>query len=461
MKTNNIIKFFFGLAMLIGTLSSCVEDSQYDTPTIKNPNCDNPALVPTTNIQAIKRLASESVFNKLHKFTTDDVVEGYVVSSDKSVNIFKSLYIQDKPENPEHAIVVQVDEYDTHVRYAVGAKVVIKLRGLAVMDNFGTIELGVQNGSDLEAIPAELVRKQVLVSCDPKATIVPKKLLLSQLTKAHIGMLVQIDNVQLKKSDHGLPFAGVTSSGYSRTLESVNNLCQVNGSIILRTSKYADFALTPIPLGQGSIAGILSEYNGTYQLFIRNTDDVKLDKPACIAPEPVTLFDENFEKYAFDNGFFTSGLYPLNLTGWKNYSTEGTVKWQLDKLSANAFAMFQATSSPAGKYVGWLITPQLDMDLQTNEGLTFNIQKLTVAGSQTELELVYANNWDGTDLGINTATWNTLQLTYPSATSTNTFNNFDFSQITGKIHIAFRYNGTSTNRTKWRIDDIKLQGFKN
>lgn len=460
MKTNKLIQFFFGFIAIIMTLNSCVEDSKYDTPTIKNPNCDTPNLVATTTLEVITRLAKESFSVPIHSFTSDDIVEGYVVSSDKGGNIFKQIYIQDKPENPSFAVVLNVDEYDTNVRYQVGSKVYVKLKGLAVSNNYGSIEIGIGNGSQLESIPAELVRKQILKACEPIATIVPKKLLISQLTKDHLGMLVEIEKIRLKKSDIGFSYAGTTYSGYSRNFETVDNDCFLNGSIILRTSKYSDFALTPIPKGQGSIVAILSEFSGTYQLFIRDTKDVKLTTTPCVSPLPVTLIDENLEKYALDNGFITSGLYALNLTGWKNHSTEGAVKWQLDKLSTNAFAMFQATSSPVGNYIGWLITPQLDMSLQINESLSFNIQKLTVAGSQTELEVVFSSNWDGTDAGISTATWNNLPLTYPSATSTNTLNTLNLSQLTGKIHIAFKYNGSSTNRTRWRVDDIKLTGMR-
>lgn len=460
MKTTKLIKFFFGFVALFLTIISCVEDSQYDTPTIKNPNCDNPNLVATTTLEVIKRLATESFSVPIHRFTSDDIIEGYVVSSDKAGNIFKQIYIQDKPENPKFAVVLNIDESDTNIKFQVGSKMFIKLKGLAVTNNYGSIEIGIGNGSDLENIPSEIVRKQILNACEPIATIIPKKVLIAQLTKDYLGMLVEIENIRLKKSDEGFSYAGTTYSGYSRNFETVDNDCFLNGSIILRTSKYADFALTPIPKEQGSIVAILSEYSGTYQLFIRDTKDVKLTKPACVAPQPVSLLDENFEKYALDNGYLASGLYPLNLSGWANYATSGTVKWQLDKLSTNAFATFQAPSTPVNPYIGWLITPQINMDLQINEVLTFNIQKLTIAGSQTELELVYSSNWDGTELGINTATWNTLQLTYPTTTSTNMLNTFNLSQITGKVYFAFKYNGSATNRTKWRIDDLKITGMK-
>ena len=165
MKTNKLIQFFFGFIAIIMTLNSCVEDSKYDTPTIKNPNCDTPNLVATTTLEVITRLAKESFSVPIHSFTSDDIVEGYVVSSDKGGNIFKQIYIQDKPENPSFAVVLNVDEYDTNVRYQVGSKVYVKLKGLAVSNNYGSIEIGIGNGSQLESIPAELVRKIGRASC--------------------------------------------------------------------------------------------------------------------------------------------------------------------------------------------------------------------------------------------------------------------------------------------------------
>ncbi len=98
MKTPKIVKFLIGLALLIGTLTSCVEDSAYDTPQI---NCQelSPTIVATGTIAQIKAMYTTAMV----KFETDIIIEGYVVSSDQSGNIYKILSIQDKPENPTAA----------------------------------------------------------------------------------------------------------------------------------------------------------------------------------------------------------------------------------------------------------------------------------------------------------------------------------------------------------------------
>ena len=61
---------------------------------------------------------------------TDVVIEGYVVSSDKSGNIYKSISIQDKYENPTAAIKIAVDQTDLYTKYNVGRKVYVNLKGL-------------------------------------------------------------------------------------------------------------------------------------------------------------------------------------------------------------------------------------------------------------------------------------------------------------------------------------------
>ena len=57
----------------------------------------------------------------------NQVIEGYVVSSDQKGNFFKNLFIQDKPENPTAAIQIVIDENNLYQSYPVGAKVLVKL----------------------------------------------------------------------------------------------------------------------------------------------------------------------------------------------------------------------------------------------------------------------------------------------------------------------------------------------
>ena len=82
-----------------------------------------------------------------------DYIEAYVISSDEGGNFYKQLVIQDAPENPTAAIVVQVDKNPLFTQYEFGRKVYIKLNGLSVGEDNGVIQLGRLEGDQLERIP--------------------------------------------------------------------------------------------------------------------------------------------------------------------------------------------------------------------------------------------------------------------------------------------------------------------
>lgn len=50
-------------------------------------------------------------------------------------------------------------------------------------------------------------------------------------------------------------------------------------SIVVRTSKYANFARDTIPHGTGTAQGVLMVYNGLYELILRDRNDL-LNFPA-------------------------------------------------------------------------------------------------------------------------------------------------------------------------------------
>ncbi len=59
-----------------------------------------------------------------------------------------------------------------------------------------------------------------------------------------------------------------------------------SGSIILRTSGYAQFQSELTPTGNGSLTAIYTRHNNTPQLFIRNTDDVQFNNERCDGTDP-------------------------------------------------------------------------------------------------------------------------------------------------------------------------------
>jgi len=212
---------------------------------------------------------------------TDLIIEGYVVSSDKSGNIYKSISIQDSAENPTAAIKISINQTNIYTRYNVGRKIYVKLKGLAVGYSFGSVQIGVASGDGLEGILSSELDKYILRSCEV-TEIIPKKVAISALNKDMLEMLIEIENVQFKSGDLGKSYANADNTAtVNRVLESVDNSCNFLDEVIVRNSGFAKFKNNMLPEGKGSVVAIFSNYYDDFQLYLRDTDDVKLTEPRC------------------------------------------------------------------------------------------------------------------------------------------------------------------------------------
>ena len=146
MKIYNFKQKTVGILLLISLFLGCVKDQDFSTPIV---NCIEPEFTVTNTIQQIKEMYT---FGGATVIDTDVIIEGYVVSSDKSGNIYKSISIQDKPENPTSAIKISIDKTNLYTKYDVGRKIYIKLKGLAVGYSFGSVQIGQAVGTKLASL---------------------------------------------------------------------------------------------------------------------------------------------------------------------------------------------------------------------------------------------------------------------------------------------------------------------
>ncbi|HEY9222252.1 MAG TPA: DUF5689 domain-containing protein [Lutibacter sp.] len=259
------------------TFSTCVKDADFETP---NVDCTEPQLTATTTIQQIKEMYT---FGGAKIIETDIILEGYVVSSDKSGNIYKSISIQDKPENPTAAIKISINQTNIYTKYNVGRKIYVKLKGLAVGYSFGSVQIGVATGDGLAGILGSELDKYIVRSCEV-AEIIPKKVAIADLNKSMLEMLIEIENVQFKSSEIGQAYGNADNTAtVNRVLQSVDNSCTFLDEVMLRNSGFASFKNNMLPEGKGSIVAIFSNYYDDFQLYLRDTDDVKLTETRCDA----------------------------------------------------------------------------------------------------------------------------------------------------------------------------------
>lgn len=279
-KYFSIIKLFI-LPILV-FLTGCVHDDVYSAPDLSG-KCQD--LTANKTIAEVKTTYA----NVTTTITDDIVIEGYVSSTDETGNVYKTIFLQDAAENPTQGLVVSVDAVSTYTKFPQGAKVYIKLKGLAFGKYGGVLQVGYNsvdpttNVSTYGRIPEKLVEQHIFRSCTTKKTIVPKVITLKQLTSSIdplIGALVQVNNAEFPSKFLCNVYApnGVTVDRQivDYVINPITGLTEVSAPKVVRNSGYASFASDILPSGKGKFVGILSKYNSTYQFYINRTSDLDM-----------------------------------------------------------------------------------------------------------------------------------------------------------------------------------------
>ncbi len=311
MKIQNIKQKIIGLFLLVSTFLGCVKDQDFSTPIV---DCIEPEITVTNTIQQVKDMYT---FGGATLIETDVIIGGYVVSSDKSGNIYKTLSIQDKPENPTSAIKISIDKTNMYTKYDVGRKVYVKLKGLAVGYSFGSIQIGQADDTELARISAFEVKNHLFRSCEV-AEIIPKKVAISELNESMLEMLIEIENVQFKTTDLGLSYANIdNTTTVNRVLENFNSNCNLVDEVIIRNSGFSKFKNELVPEGKGSVVAVFGNFYDDFQLYLRGTDDVKFTDERCDYSNALTptitisevrdLYQGTMVEFGVDNNYVIEG----------------------------------------------------------------------------------------------------------------------------------------------------------
>ncbi|MFL9834718.1 DUF5689 domain-containing protein [Chryseobacterium terrae] len=275
-KYNSILKYIFVMIAAL-VITGCVHDDKYDEPNLNGYQCAD--LTATMTLTELRAKYTTTSFTFPDNST--DIVEGYVSSTDETGNIYKTIYIQDKPENPTQGFVISVDAVSTYTNYPQGSKVYIKLAGLSLGTYGGVVQLGVKNGTETVAtsvsrIPEKLVPARIFRSCSIRENIIPKVMTSAQMVSAndqYIGCLIQMNDAEFDSRILCTNFApnGVTVDRAIRDNSTTTTR-------VVRNSGYASFANQILPSGNGKFVGIYSKFNSTYQMYINKVTDLEMTK---------------------------------------------------------------------------------------------------------------------------------------------------------------------------------------
>lgn len=441
---NPIAVFLVSLVLLTG----CVEDDNFDVPTgiagiTEYPNADAQFNSLSAVLGNFGTGNGDPVtYEEASTTVTEKYTEGYVVSSDEGGNFYKQLVIQDAPENPTAAIVVQVDKNPMFTQYEFGRKVYIKLNGLSVGESNGVIQLGRLEGDELERIPSTVVVQHVLRSAEV-ATIVAKEVSISDFSDALESQYIRLNNMQFNSNlviGNTTTFASEPNDSFDgeRTLES----CDTGGSVVLSTSTFSDFKGLNLPANRGSIEGVLTRdyFDDFYTIYINSPEALNFDNALRCDP----LFEDDF----------SSG----NLNKWTPYNVTGTQEWYYNSFgNPSDSATMSGFSGGAQLNEDWLISLPIDLSSVPLAFLTFQTVKRY---DGNDIEVFYATDYAGGDPTTD-GTWVALSPTLD--TNTGSWSSWtdsgllDVSAAAGSnLFIAFKYTSTTASAATWEVDNVKI-----
>jgi hypothetical protein len=285
MKTFKNIHIWVLLTGIIAiTQVSCI-DKEFGTIA---PRTDSTHLAANTTIAELKSLYSGDLLQltSTSLYQRDSIlIEGIVVSDDKAGNFYKTIVVQDATGGIE----VKLDKTTLYNDYPRGSRVVVYCNNLYLGEYGGLPQLGsiyTENGiTQLGSLEGDIIiSKHVFRKGKTPVTVTPLVLTSIGLTPSNFSKLVSFEDVQFQTLN--LPGSNVRLTyadpiGLNSISHRLMGCSDTYSTLVVRSSGFARFAKDTIPSMNGTITGVLSYYNGTYQLTIRDLNDVVFTNPRC------------------------------------------------------------------------------------------------------------------------------------------------------------------------------------
>lgn len=467
--------------MIALTITSCVEDGDFAVPDI---TVEEPSITANSSITAIQTALQQQFNSNGDLIYTFDVnennptyAEGYVVSSDATGNFYKKLIVQDKAENPTAGIEIILNKTSLSETYDIGRKIYVKLDGLTVTyddgesSNYinptnnvlGKYILGTLDGDQVDDIPSTSIQDHLFRSATV-SEIIPSNIALAEVTEAHINTMIHLSSAQMLKSDLNKTFAGEPEDEYDglRTIFE----CDTEKTVQLQTSTFASFKSNVVPSGKGPMKAILTKdyFAETIVAIVNTPSDIEFnDAERCDPPVldcgvgnvggNTVLLNEDFETITSDNDIINAGWTNVNVNG-------GSTLFSSRYYGGNRYVQISAYNSDESPLEVWLVTPEIDLDNTTDEELTFDTK--TGYDNGAPLSTYVSSDFTG---DVTTATWLKIDATLsqgPSSGYNSVYTNsgsINISCLSGKVHVAFRYEGADGGvTTTFQVDNVKVSG---
>jgi len=430
-------------------MTGCVDNNETPPPEIEF-KAGNIVTVQQVKDLYAGQLAIDDYTKRVPVEIKDDrALYGIITASDKKDgNLYKEAFIQDATGGIRLL-------FDSTSGLYIGDSVIVNLKGLYIGDYGDFWQVGsvpyYESDGDIR-VSGMNMDKQILKTSINNPTW-PDTITIAQAkSAAFLGKLVTLKNVQFTDDAVNKTYADVVSDPPETVNRDLMD-CSKN-KIIVRTSGYASFAGKNITDLNGIMTGIVTIFSSDYQFVIRDFKEVKLTNDRCMpgVPDlgpPVETLSQNFN--SFPNNA------EILISGWQNIAQYGDRNWQAKYFSGNTYAQSTGYNSDLSSMVTWLITQPVT--ISTQKVLSFETAKAywTHAGTHLPFEVFCSTNYTGKNLV--TATWIPVTAVLAGKNDTEhafiSSGNINLPVENGKsCVIAFRYTGTDTESTSYRIDNI-------
>lgn len=459
MKTT-ILKSIFIIALSAGIATSCVNDDDYGIPNLDNFNCaEAGSIVATKTMQEIFAIATAANGSPV-KYTDDDIIEAYVVSSDKGGNFFKNLHLQSFDKSI--ALTASIDYANYSGLYQVGRKVFVKLKDRYIQIKDGGLLIGELDGNSVFRIAQPLVVATIPRTCEPAIAddeLVTKLTITEAITgNSHLNKLIEFEGVQFAGSAVGKPYH-IPANGNAGTNHLITDM--TGKTVIVRSGSFTRYAVNIVPENSGKIRGVLTRFGSTYQFTPRTEADIMLDQERFYVNTQLggTTIQylgsrtEDFESFAANTRIFPNYL---------NDAYVGGRYWEVKSFSNNEYIQMSSFGGTPEVNRTFFYVP-VDMTAAN----TFSFKTKDGFNTGSVLKVWYATNYTpGTDISTATLVEITNQFTIASGTTSGyapTFTNSGIfnipASVTGNGFFIFEYSGSGVApvvNTTMQIDDIVI-----
>lgn len=331
-------KSYLGATLLLAAaLTGCQDD--FDAPGLQTPVATWQVNTTIADLKSDMWRTDDNYAIKcpVRDDGSDYIIRGRVISSDASGNVYKSMYIQDATG----AITLSINQNSLYNQYRIGQEVVIDVTGMYIGKYAGLEQIGgygEYNGTpqvsfmdyptfvdhcQLNGLPetemAYINYGEEAPADGMYTTVVKIPEIMAATDAAEIrnmqSRLVEIRNVHFEQGGQN------TYSSYQAT-ENRNLVDEQNNTLVVRTSGYSNFYAQTLPTGTGTVRGLLSYFNGTWQLILRSQADVMFGGKGQ-KDDPYTV-DEALE------------LQDTGATGWVKGYIVGALKGDVTTVTSNS-----------------------------------------------------------------------------------------------------------------------------